>query len=74
MIALPYDYFLIVWFILAAGCTYVPLNPRFPSVRSAAMLRDSGSWDRDFAFTKSVGEAFLDIQPQIIRRRMPEKS
>lgn len=27
--------------ILAAGCTYVPLNPRFPSVRSAAMLRQA---------------------------------
>ena len=33
---------------------------------------DSGDWDRDFAFTKSVGEAFLDIQPQIIGRRMVE--
>ena len=33
---------------------------------------DSGDWNRDFNFTKSVGEAFLDIHPQIIRRRMPE--
>ena len=33
---------------------------------------DSGDWDRDFAFTKAVGEAFLDIQPTIIRRRMGE--
>ena len=33
---------------------------------------DSGDWERDFAFTKSVGEAFLDIQPKIIRRRMDE--
>jgi len=33
---------------------------------------DSGDWERDFAFTKAVGEAFLDIQPQIIARRMIE--
>jgi coproporphyrinogen III oxidase len=33
---------------------------------------DSGDWNRDFSFTQSVGEAFLDIQPVIIRRRMPE--
>jgi len=31
---------------------------------------DSGDWDRDFSFTKAVGLAFLDIYPQIIRRRM----
>ena len=30
---------------------------------------DSGDWDRDFAFTQSVGEAFLDIYPQIVKRR-----
>ena len=33
---------------------------------------DSGDWQRDFDFTRSVGEAFLDIQPAIIRRRMGE--
>jgi coproporphyrinogen III oxidase len=33
---------------------------------------DSGDWDRDFRFTQSVGEAFLDIYPQIVRRRMGE--
>jgi coproporphyrinogen III oxidase len=33
---------------------------------------DSGDWTRDFAFSKAVGEAFLDIQPRIIRRRMGE--
>ena len=27
---------------------------------------DSGDWEKDFAFTQAVGEAFLDIQPQII--------
>jgi coproporphyrinogen III oxidase len=33
---------------------------------------DSGDWERDFAFTRAVGEAFLDIQPGIIARRMGE--
>jgi len=31
---------------------------------------DSGDKERDFAFTQAVGMAFLDIYPQIIRRRM----
>jgi coproporphyrinogen III oxidase len=29
---------------------------------------DSGDFDADFAFTKAVGEAFLDIYPQLVRR------
>ena len=33
---------------------------------------NSGDWERDFAFTQEVGKAFLDIQPQIIARRMGE--
>ncbi|MBV9571332.1 MAG: oxygen-dependent coproporphyrinogen oxidase [Alphaproteobacteria bacterium] len=33
---------------------------------------DSGAWDADFAFTKDVGLAFLDIYPQIVRRRMAQ--
>ncbi|MES2035355.1 MAG: oxygen-dependent coproporphyrinogen oxidase [Pseudomonadota bacterium] len=33
---------------------------------------DSGDWDRDFAFTRDVGEAFLDIYPAIARGRMHE--
>lgn len=32
----------------------------------------SGDWEADFAFTKDVGLAFLDIYPQIVRRRMNE--
>ncbi|HVT81874.1 MAG TPA: oxygen-dependent coproporphyrinogen oxidase [Phycisphaerae bacterium] len=31
---------------------------------------DSGDWDADFAFTREVGLAFLDVYPQIVRRRM----
>lgn len=29
---------------------------------------NSGDWDADFAFTKAVGEAFLDIYPKLVRR------
>jgi coproporphyrinogen III oxidase len=29
-----------------------------------------GDFDADFAFTRDVGEAFLDIYPRIVRRRM----
>jgi coproporphyrinogen III oxidase len=31
---------------------------------------DSGDWEADFAFTRDVGQAFLDIYPQIVRRHM----
>ena len=31
---------------------------------------DSGDWDNDFAFTRDVGLAFLDIYPTIVRRHM----
>jgi len=30
---------------------------------------NSGDWDRDFAFTQAVGEAFLDIYPRLVRKR-----
>lgn len=29
-----------------------------------------GDWDANFAFTQDVGRAFLDVFPQIVRRRM----
>jgi coproporphyrinogen III oxidase len=31
---------------------------------------DSGDWDKDFAFTRDVGETFLDIYPRLMRRSM----
>ena len=33
---------------------------------------DSGDWERDFAFTRDVGEAFLAVYPKIARHRMDE--
>ena len=31
---------------------------------------DSGDWERDFAFLRSVGESFLAVYPEIVRPRM----
>jgi coproporphyrinogen III oxidase len=33
---------------------------------------DSGDFERDFAFTRAVGEAFLTVYPQIVRTRLAE--
>jgi coproporphyrinogen III oxidase len=33
---------------------------------------DSGDWERDFAFTRDVGRALLDVYPRIARHRMSE--
>lgn len=33
---------------------------------------DSGDWQKDFDFTKAVGESFLAAYPKIVRRRMHE--
>jgi coproporphyrinogen III oxidase len=33
---------------------------------------DSGDFKRDFAFTRDVGEAFLDVYPALVRRHMNE--
>lgn len=33
---------------------------------------DTNDWDADFAFTKAVGEAFLDVYPRIVRSRMDQ--
>jgi len=32
----------------------------------------SGDWNADFAFTRDVGEAFLDVYPRIVRARMDQ--
>lgn len=34
--------------------------------------QDSGDWNADFAFTRDVGLAFLDIYPKIVARHMNE--
>ncbi len=31
---------------------------------------NSGDWEADFAFTQSVGKAFLDIYPRLVRRNL----
>ena len=33
---------------------------------------NSGDFERDFGFTRAVGEAFLDVYPKIVRHRMDE--
>jgi coproporphyrinogen III oxidase len=33
---------------------------------------NSGDFERDFAFTRAIGEAFLEVYPKIVRRRMAE--
>jgi coproporphyrinogen III oxidase len=34
---------------------------------------DSGDWDKDFAFTRAVGEAFVAIYPVLVRRHFRER-
>jgi len=34
---------------------------------------DEAEWERHFAFTKDVGEAFLDVFPRIVRQRMGQE-
>jgi coproporphyrinogen III oxidase len=34
---------------------------------------DAAEWERNFHFTRDVGEAFLDVFPKIVRQRMGQK-
>lgn len=34
---------------------------------------DSGDWERDFDFTKSIGESFLESYPEIARKHLDER-
>jgi coproporphyrinogen III oxidase len=34
---------------------------------------NSGDWNADFAFTQNVGQAFLDIYPNLVRRNMTRR-
>jgi coproporphyrinogen III oxidase len=34
---------------------------------------DEAEWERNFAFTRDVGEAFLDVFPRIVRERMGQE-
>jgi coproporphyrinogen III oxidase len=34
---------------------------------------DEGEWERNFAFTRDVGEAFLDVFPRLVRKRMGQE-
>ncbi len=34
---------------------------------------NTGDWDADFAFTKAVGQSFLEVYPAIVRGRMGER-
>ena len=34
---------------------------------------DEAEWERNFAFTREVGEAFLDVFPKIVRKRMGQE-
>lgn len=52
---------------------YVPHRGRARGVGGIFYdYRNTGEWARDFAFTRDVGEAFLDIYPRLVRRRRDE--
>ncbi len=49
---------------------WIPHRSRARGVGGIFFDRLDGSFDEDFAFTRDVGEAFLDIFPAIVRKRM----
>ncbi len=58
---------------------YIPASPmssrrRRHILRPSGLRRGDGAFDRNFAFTKDVGEAFLDIFPELVRRRIDAPS
>jgi len=43
---------------------------RAASAASSSTIWAGADWEADFAFVQAVGEAFLDVYPRIVRRRM----
>ena len=49
---------------------YIPHRKEHRGVGGIFYDHLEGDFDADFAFTRAVGEAFLDVYPRIVRRRM----
>ena len=65
--------------ILASGQTDVRRMDSGPTLTAATKVpvasrspANSGDFERDFAFTRDVGLALLDVYPRIVRNRMME--
>ncbi|WP_294218554.1 oxygen-dependent coproporphyrinogen oxidase [uncultured Sphingomonas sp.] len=51
---------------------YIPHRKMHRGVGGIFYDHLEGDFDADFAFTRAVGEAFLDVYPRIVRRRMQD--
>ena len=51
---------------------YIPHRQAHRGVGGIFFDHLEGDFDRDFAFVRDVGEAFLDVYPRIVRRRMAD--
>lgn len=52
---------------------YIPHRHRARGIGGVFFdYKDTGDWEKDFAFTQDIGKAFLDIYPKLVRRRMAE--